>query len=76
MFWVVCGLKQFDTLYNERSSHSSEEIVEGCYFNSIRVVAGNGVNGSAPNQLSFLRGIFVDLSFDLCVSDQSNPHIQ
>ena len=40
------------------------------------VVAGNGVQGSAPHQLYYPRGIFVDEMMNLYVADCSNNRIQ
>ncbi|CAF4108014.1 unnamed protein product, partial [Adineta steineri] len=38
--------------------------------------AGSGIPGSASNELSYPRGIFVDLNFDLYVADCDNNRIQ
>jgi sugar lactone lactonase YvrE len=40
------------------------------------VVAGNGIPGSAPNQLYYPRGIFVDDNRSLYVADDRNNRIQ
>lgn len=40
------------------------------------VVAGDGNNGSDVNQLSYPRGIFVDLNLDLYVADCRNDRVQ
>ncbi|CAF1686033.1 unnamed protein product, partial [Adineta ricciae] len=41
-----------------------------------KIVAGNGTNGSALNQLSSPEGLFVDVNFDLYVADSGNNRIQ
>ncbi|CAF1689042.1 unnamed protein product, partial [Adineta ricciae] len=41
-----------------------------------KIVAGNGIEGSALDQLSSPRGIFVDVNFDLYVADYGNNRIQ
>lgn len=43
---------------------------------SIHVIVGNGSNGSASNQLSGPRGVFVDSSFNLYVAESGNNRIQ
>ena len=40
------------------------------------MAAGNGTNGSDSHQLSYPRGIFVDLNFDLYVADCRNDRVQ
>jgi DNA-binding beta-propeller fold protein YncE len=45
-------------------------------MNTTTIVAGNGSNGSASNQLSGPRGIFVDINLDLYVADFFNHRIQ
>jgi hypothetical protein len=40
------------------------------------IVAGTGINGSASNELSDPRGIFVDMNLDLYVADCKNDRIQ
>ena len=40
------------------------------------VAAGNGMNGSDSDRLSYPRGIFVDLNFDLYVADCRNDRVQ
>lgn len=40
------------------------------------MVAGTGIEGSAPNMLNQPRGIFVDTNFDLYVADCGNSRIQ
>ncbi|CAF1353863.1 unnamed protein product [Adineta ricciae] len=41
-----------------------------------KIVAGNGTQGSALNQLYYPCGIFVDVNFDLYVADHRNDRIQ
>jgi len=43
---------------------------------SVIVAAGTGSQGSAFNELSFPRGIFVDVNFDLYVADCLNNRVQ
>jgi hypothetical protein len=45
-------------------------------INTTTIVASNGLNGSASNQLSGPRGIFVDINLDLYVADSFNHRIQ
>jgi hypothetical protein len=40
------------------------------------IVAGTGISGMTANQLSFPRGIFVDVNLDLYVADCGNHRIQ
>ncbi|CAF1557828.1 unnamed protein product, partial [Didymodactylos carnosus] len=40
------------------------------------IVAGTGIKGSNSNQLSYPRGIFVDVSLDLYVADCDNHRVQ
>jgi hypothetical protein len=40
------------------------------------IVAGTGIHGSASNELSGPRGIFVDVNLDLYVTDCNNDRIQ
>ncbi len=44
--------------------------------NTTTIVAGNGMNGSAPNMLYNTQGIFVDTEFNLYVADSGNNRIQ
>ena len=44
--------------------------------NSSIMIAGNGMNGSAPNMLYNPRGIFVDTQLNLYVADCGNDRIQ
>ena len=40
------------------------------------MIAGNGINGSAPNMLYHPRGIFVDTQLNLLVADCGNDRVQ
>ncbi|CAF1040910.1 unnamed protein product [Adineta ricciae] len=66
-----------DTLY---CSQTKNHTVVKRWLNddkmTINIVAGTGVNGSAPNQLDYPQGIFVDVNFDLYVADCYNHRIQ
>lgn len=44
--------------------------------NATTIAAGNGTSGSAPNMLSYPRGVFVDIAFNLYVADCGNDRIQ
>ena len=44
--------------------------------NSLAIVAGTGVGGSASDQLNDPQGIFIHINFDLYVADSSNSRIQ
>ena len=51
-------------------------ISTNCVINNTVIVAGNSMNGSAPNMLHGPRGIFVDTDFVLYVADCYNNRIQ
>ncbi|CAF1638410.1 unnamed protein product [Adineta ricciae] len=61
-------------------SMGNEHKIVKKWLNDIEVtpttVAGNGTEGSAPNQLFHPRGIFIDDNFDLYVADNWNNRIQ
>jgi hypothetical protein len=44
--------------------------------NTSKIIAGNGISGSASNMLNGPRGIFVDTKFNLYVADCDNNRIQ
>jgi hypothetical protein len=45
-------------------------------INASTIGAGTGINGSASNMLHYSHGIFVDINFDLYVTDSANHRIQ
>jgi hypothetical protein len=66
-----------DTLYC--SMGNQHQVVKKWLNDSINastIVAGTGINGSASNMLYSPRGIFVDINFDLYVTDSYNHRIQ
>ncbi|CAF4031073.1 unnamed protein product, partial [Adineta steineri] len=67
-----------DTLYCSMFGH--HQVVKRSLNDSVmapnRVAAGTGIYGSASNQLAGPRGIYVDISLDLYVSDCINDRVQ
>ncbi|CAF1633182.1 unnamed protein product, partial [Adineta steineri] len=67
-----------DTLYCSMQGRHQvvKRSLNDAVITSNRVAAGNGTEGSASNQLSSPRGIFVDVNLDLYVADCYNHRIQ
>ncbi|CAF4109790.1 unnamed protein product [Adineta steineri] len=67
-----------DTLYCSMEGRHQvvKRSLNDAVITSDRVAAGNGTEGSASNQLSSPRGIFVDVNYDLYVADCYNHRIQ
>ncbi|CAF0939088.1 unnamed protein product [Adineta steineri] len=67
-----------DTLYCSMSKHHQvvKRSLNDSMMTSNPVAAGTGTLGSAPNQLYFPSGIFVDVNFDLYVADCENHRVQ
>ncbi|CAF1280063.1 unnamed protein product [Adineta steineri] len=67
-----------DTLYCSMYNH--HQVVKRSLINSVidsnHVAAGTGIQGSDPNQLNQLHGIFVDVNLDLYVADFANHRVQ
>ncbi|CAF1178450.1 unnamed protein product [Adineta steineri] len=67
-----------DTIYCSMQSH--DQVVKRSLNDSNttpnRIAAGNGIEGSALNQLNGPRGIFVDVNLDLYVADYNNHRVQ
>ncbi|CAF0993172.1 unnamed protein product [Adineta steineri] len=67
-----------DTLYCSMSTHHQvvKRSLNDPVITSNRVAAGIGIEGSRSNQLSYPRGIFVDVNFDLYVADCGNNAVR
>ncbi|CAF1367096.1 unnamed protein product [Adineta steineri] len=67
-----------DTLYC--SMYLRHQVVKRSLSSSMmnpnRVAAGTGIGGSILDQVSYPRGIFVDVNLDLYVADSSNNRVQ
>ena len=64
---VYCSV----SFYHKVMKKSVEDLA-----NASMMIAGNGMNGSAPNMLFTPRGIFVDTQLNLYVADCGNDRIQ
>ncbi|CAF1136291.1 unnamed protein product [Adineta steineri] len=67
-----------DTLYCSMYDHYQvvKRSLNDAVMTSNRVAAGTGSPGSAPNQLKYAAGIFVDVNLDLYVADCGNHRVQ